>query len=88
MIISREEIIEALKKGVKITKWTWKKGQTPTEKNYEESDLNESHKIRLHAGFLLKTLSPHRWIDPTNPRYLSINAATHPASVVSLTEKP
>lgn len=69
MIISNEEFRDALNnEKVKIVKYSCSEnslsGNSLEEEICGDTDLRKSHKIRLHAGFLIKTLSSNRWINP------------------------
>lgn len=63
MVLNNAGIIEALNNGtIEITEYTWE--NRVVSKKFESVDLKGGHKIRLHVGFLLRTLSDKRWLDP------------------------
>ena len=63
MVLNNEGIINALKNGkITITEYTWDKKVRP--KSFNVSQLKGGHKIRLHVGFLVRTLSDKRWLNP------------------------
>lgn len=64
MVLNNEGIKKALDEGTLIiNKYTWKE-DTLEKVNFDVKDLKGSHKIRLHVGFLLRTLSDKRWVNP------------------------
>lgn len=64
MVLSNHELKEAIESGeLEISKYTWNEGGLSKEL-YTQTDLEGSHKIRLHVGFLMRTLSHKRWINP------------------------
>lgn len=63
MVLSNEGIIAALKSGkIRITTYQW--DNRLISKKFNPSELKGGHKIRLHVGFLVRTLSDKRWINP------------------------
>lgn len=63
MVLNNEGIIGALKSGkITITEYTWDK--KVKAKPFNVSQLKGGHKIRLHVGFLVRTLSDKRWLHP------------------------
>ena len=69
MVANNTELKKALEEGkLEITKYEW--DGTLKKQLFDASDLEGSHKIRLHVGFLLRTLSHKHWI---NPKWLYSN---------------
>ena len=71
MVLSNSSLKEALEKQeVKILKCTWenkKINETPSKpipEFFRYDELKGGHKIRLHVGFLARTLSKKKWIHP------------------------
>ena len=63
MVLNNEGIISALKnEEIVITEYTWDK--KVAAKPFDVSQLKGGHKIRLHVGFLIRTLSDKRWLNP------------------------
>lgn len=63
MVLNNEGIKNALKSGkLSITEYTW--DNKVKAKSYNSSQLRGGHKIRLHVGFLVRTLSDNRWLNP------------------------
>lgn len=61
MVLNNDGIIQALNNGsIKITEYTW--GDYVSSKNFDVTKLKGSHKVRLHVGFLVRTLSDKRWL--------------------------
>ena len=64
MVLNNESIIEALDCGnIEITDYIWN-NTTVVSQKFDPASLNGGHKIRLHVGFLVRTLSDTRWISP------------------------
>lgn len=66
MVLNNTGIIEALQKekeGINITEYTWDNNKIGSKK-FDVNQLKGGHKIRLHVGFLLRTLSDKRWLNP------------------------
>lgn len=71
MILSNSSLKEALEKhDITILQYTWenkKINETPSKpipKPFQYEELKGGHKIRLHIGFLARTLSKKKWIHP------------------------
>lgn len=71
MVLSNIGLKEALNnRDIIITEYTWannKANETPSKpisKDFDYSKLKGGHKIRLHVGFLARTLSKKKWINP------------------------
>lgn len=63
MVLNNEGIKRALADGsLIVSKYTWR--DTLEKANLDIGELRGSHKIRLHVGFLLRTLSDKRWVNP------------------------
>lgn len=66
MVLNADEIKKAISSGdIVITRYTWN-GQDPVSKILQSGDLKNGHKIKLHVGYVLRTLSDNKWIDPKN----------------------
>lgn len=64
MVLNNAGIIDALNQGeIEIIKYTWDNTNVTLSK-YDPLELKEGHKIRLHVGFLVRTLSDKRWLNP------------------------
>lgn len=63
MVLNNKGLIDAINKGnLEITEYSWDGRAEP--KKFDTSDLKCGHKIRLHVGFLVRTLSDKRWLNP------------------------
>lgn len=64
MILNNEGIIEALaREDIEITDYMWN-DTTVISQKFNPASLKGGHKIRLHVGFLVRTLSDKRWLNP------------------------
>lgn len=64
MILNADDIKKAInEEKIKITRYTWEDND-PISKVLQCDDVGNSHKIKLHVGYLLRTLSDKKWIDP------------------------
>lgn len=64
MVLNADEIKKAISdRKIVITRYTWE-GKDPIPKDLQSDDLENSHKIKLHVGYVLRTLSDKKWIDP------------------------
>lgn len=63
MILNGADIEKAIvTKEISILRYTWGIDK-PVPQRLEVSDLNNSHKLTLHVGYLLRTLSDYKWLD-------------------------
>lgn len=63
MVANNIELKNAIENGkLEIIKYEW--NGSLSKQSLQYADLEGSHKIRLHVGFLLRTLSHKRWINP------------------------
>lgn len=63
MVLSYEGLVDVLKsEKIAITEYTWE--SSVKSKPFDISKLRSGHKIRLHVGYLVRTLSDTRWINP------------------------
>jgi len=63
MVVSHKELMQAISDGkIKLRKSS-PSGNTFEEKDYDIAEI-ENHKIQLHVGFLIKTLSSGKYIAP------------------------
>lgn len=77
MVLSNSSLKEALeKRDIVIKKYTWENNKIngtpckPVQEEYKYEELKGGYKIRLHVGFLARTLSEKKWI---YPKYLYNN---------------
>ena len=70
MILNQQELKTALESNdISILTYHWKSNKdnsniAPTIEKINTRDLKSGHKIRLRVGFLARTLSQKKWIDP------------------------
>lgn len=63
MILNNEGIVDAINsREFEITEFMW--DNKLESKAFDTSSLKDGHKIRLHVGYLIRTLSDKRWINP------------------------
>ena len=71
MILNGKEIKEVIdNKEIIIKKYTWDNTNTdlnvskPIQRIIQSDELGDSHKIKLHVGYILRTLSDKKWLNP------------------------
>lgn len=63
MVLNGEDIKKAIAaKEISILRYTWGTDM-PVPQKLEANELSNSHKLTLHVGYLLRTLSDNKWLD-------------------------